>query len=194
MPLAFSSLSHGQIAFGFFNIDSDMLLLEHYFFYADEFCQNICDLAQALNPYSFSSDWEVYDIKERSQIGDLMGAIHGIHYEGFIGEVYKKFPFPNTPDGFKQKPEGFKTREVLEEIIKKFGEKTHIPFLVANDGTVAIGEYTFNRRTFLELIRYVWLGGYPRWRDGVRPDYVYEMKKAIKQHNGEFFRELFWEE
>jgi hypothetical protein len=26
MPLAFESLSHGTIAFGFFNIESDMLL------------------------------------------------------------------------------------------------------------------------------------------------------------------------
>jgi hypothetical protein len=31
MPLAFESLNHGTIAFGFFNIDSDMLLLEKYF-------------------------------------------------------------------------------------------------------------------------------------------------------------------
>jgi hypothetical protein len=31
MPLAFDTLSHGKIAFGFFNIESDMLLLEQYF-------------------------------------------------------------------------------------------------------------------------------------------------------------------
>ena len=28
MPLAFESLSHGTIAFGFFNIESDLLLLD----------------------------------------------------------------------------------------------------------------------------------------------------------------------
>ena len=28
MPLAFDSISHGSIAFGFFNIESDMLLLD----------------------------------------------------------------------------------------------------------------------------------------------------------------------
>jgi hypothetical protein len=33
MPLTFESISHGTIAFGFFNIDSDMLLLEKYFFF-----------------------------------------------------------------------------------------------------------------------------------------------------------------
>jgi hypothetical protein len=31
MPLAFQSLSHGTITFGFFNIESDMLLLDRYF-------------------------------------------------------------------------------------------------------------------------------------------------------------------
>jgi hypothetical protein len=28
MPLAFESINHGTIAFGFFNIESDMLLLD----------------------------------------------------------------------------------------------------------------------------------------------------------------------
>ncbi len=32
MPLSFRSENHGNIAFGFFNIESDMLLLENYFF------------------------------------------------------------------------------------------------------------------------------------------------------------------
>jgi hypothetical protein len=35
MPLAFESLSHGTIAFGFFNIESDMLLLDRYFLFAE---------------------------------------------------------------------------------------------------------------------------------------------------------------
>jgi hypothetical protein len=35
MPLAFESLSHGIIAFGFFNIESDMLILDRYFLFAD---------------------------------------------------------------------------------------------------------------------------------------------------------------
>ncbi len=46
MPLEFQSLSHGPIAFGFFNIESDMLLLEHYFFFASEFCKYISDLSE----------------------------------------------------------------------------------------------------------------------------------------------------
>ena len=35
MPLAFKSLSHETIAFGFFNIESDMLILDRYFLFAD---------------------------------------------------------------------------------------------------------------------------------------------------------------
>lgn len=41
MPLAFESLSHGTIAFGFFNIESDMLLCDRYFLFADEFCRYV---------------------------------------------------------------------------------------------------------------------------------------------------------
>jgi hypothetical protein len=44
---------------------------------------------------------------------------------------------------------------------------------------IKIGEYAFSRVSSLELIRYIWLGGYPRWRDGIRPDYVLAMKEKI---------------
>ncbi len=46
MPLAFDSLSHGIVAFGFFNIESDMLILEQYFFFATEFCDYITRIAE----------------------------------------------------------------------------------------------------------------------------------------------------
>ena len=45
MPLAFESLSHGTVAFGFFNIESDMLLLDRYFFFAGDFCDCVTALA-----------------------------------------------------------------------------------------------------------------------------------------------------
>ena len=32
---------------------------------------------------------------------------------------------------------------------------------------------------FHELINYVWRGGYPRWKDEIRPDYVVSMKKTL---------------
>ena len=37
MPLEFESISHGKIAFGFFNIETDMILLNHYFLFATGF-------------------------------------------------------------------------------------------------------------------------------------------------------------
>ena len=42
MPLAFESLNRGTIAFGFFNIDTDLLLLQQYFLFADDFCGASC--------------------------------------------------------------------------------------------------------------------------------------------------------
>jgi len=41
---------------------------------------------------------------------------------------------------------------------------------------------SLSRKTFQELIKYVWNGGYPRWRDGIRPD-VLEMKTKIEDHH-----------
>jgi hypothetical protein len=79
MPLDFESLSHGTVAFGFFNIESDLLLLERSFFFASEFC---------------------------------------------------------------------------------------------------------------ELVDYVWRGGYPRWEDEVRPDYVLAMAQAVQASRHPYFNRL----
>jgi hypothetical protein len=45
LPLEFHFLSHGRIAFGFFNIDTDLLLLEKYFFFAHFFCNAVGKIA-----------------------------------------------------------------------------------------------------------------------------------------------------
>ncbi len=180
MPLAFDSISHGTIPFGFFNIDSDMLLLDRYFFFAIEFCSRIREIAECRGPGPYEASWDVYDIPNAGDIGDLMGAIHGIRYTGFIGEVYLRFPFPERPEDFKQKPEGFRTRDDVEAIIKKFAWTVEIPFCIDQEASeVSIGPYRFTRASFQGFIRYVWQGGYPRWRDEIRPDYVLAMKDAI---------------
>ncbi|MEJ2023744.1 MAG: hypothetical protein P8Y00_01760, partial [Deltaproteobacteria bacterium] len=64
MPLAFESLSHGTGAFGFFNIASDMLLLEHYFFFAEDFCAWIVDMAEK-EEIRLETRWPVFDIPDR---------------------------------------------------------------------------------------------------------------------------------
>ncbi len=80
MPLSFKSESHGNIAFGFFNIESDMLLLEKYFFYADTFCEWIKQIANKETTELSKVSSKVHIISDPDDIGDLMGAIHGIRF------------------------------------------------------------------------------------------------------------------
>lgn len=182
MPLEFQSQSHGPIAFGFFNIESDMLLLEHYFFFAPEFCRQVAALAQAESERAVQgARWCVYVIEDRKMIGNLMGAIYGVAFEGFIGEVYKLYPFPRQTEEFKQKPEGFTTRPVVEKLIQNYARVAEIEFSVEREEkTVTIGDYVFTGEWFQELIKYVWRGGYPRWKDEIRPECVLEMKKSLE--------------
>ncbi len=182
MPLAFQSLNRGAVAFGFFNIDTDLLLLEHYFFFAEEFCASIVQLAERKEEISFEMSWDVHDIPRQADIGDLMGAIHDVHYSGFIGEVYRRFPFPRREEDFKQKPEGLQNRSIVKPILEKYARIATIPLRAdrAHD-TVAIGEYLFSGEVFHQLIGYVWLGGYPRWKDSIRPGYVLEMGRVLEK-------------
>jgi hypothetical protein len=190
MPLEFQSLSHGSIAFGFFNIETDMLLLEHYFLFAGDFCKYISDLTKEENELPGKA-WTVYNIQRRADIGDLMGAIHGIRYLGFIGEVYRLFPFPLRPEEFKQKPEGDQTRSAVGEIVRRYATMISLPVMVnQTKDRVSIGEYLFSKATFHELITYVWRGGYPRWKNEVRPEYVLEMKKTLEQSEHALFKGL----
>lgn len=189
MPLSFDSVSHGTIAFGFFNIDSDMLLLEHYFFFASDFCRNISDISQISNQESLKSVWQIYHIADSENIGDLMGAIHGIRYTGFIGELYKRFPFPEKPEDFRQKPEGFRNQAIVKSVIAKYAKHIEIPFAAdENSQIVTIGQYMFSIPSFYELIRYIWQGGYPRWKDETRPDYVMNMKNKTEQSQARLFQ------
>ena len=191
MPLAFQSLSHGEIAFGFFNIDSDMLLLEQYFMFGSEFCQYVGELAENFKEAEYESRWQVYAIEDRAQIGDLTGAIYGIHHSGFIGELYRKFPFPKEAGQFKQKPEGSRTQTLVRDMISVYARRIHIPVTIAERASeIDIGEYKFSRNVFLELIKYVWRGGYPRWKDEIRPRYVEEMKFKIERHHQPLFKDL----
>ncbi len=184
MPLAFESISHGKIAFGFFNIETDMILLEHYFLFAGDFCRSI---SQAAEKETDKTAWDVYRI-QRENIGNLMGAIHGIDLRGFLGGVYKLFPFPKKEAEFKQHADGYKNRKVVETLIQRYGKQTPISFRIDQNGErIGIGEYIFGRPSFHELIQYIWRGGYPRWKDEIRPDYVLAMKDKIDQSRNLLF-------
>jgi hypothetical protein len=185
MPLAFDSLSHGKIAFGFFNIETDLLLLNRYFFFASDFCRLLVEAADSL--HEGKSEWVLNGYRlEEERIGNLMGAIHGFDFRGFIGEVYRFYPFPQEPEDFKQNPEGFRTRTILEQLVVKYGSAAEFPVRFLKEiNEVVIGEYRFNREFFQELLLYVWQGGYPRWRDDRRPDYVETMKESM-ENAGDF--------
>jgi hypothetical protein len=195
MPLAFESLSHGTVAFGFFNIDSDMLLLDRHFFFSTEFCGSVGDLSE--NKKALRLDG--YTIDDPASIGNLMGAIHGVEYTGFIGALYKIHPFPEKPEDFRQKPEGTETQEAVRSLITEYARPLSITisvtagggeFAEAGGGEIDIGGYRFSRSSFRELILYVWRGGYPRWREDTPPRYVEEMKTKIEVSDHRLFRGL----
>jgi hypothetical protein len=73
-------------------------------------------------------------------------------------------------------------------LIQKYGEKKEVQFVIrSKDDKIGIGEYLFNRTSFQKLIEYIWMGGFPRWKDGIRPDYVLRMKEMIEQSERSFF-------
>ena len=182
MPLAFDTQNRGAIAFGFFNVESDMLLLERHFLFADAFCAEVGAVADAARVAAFRRTWRVHTIRDPADVGDLMGAIHGVRLTGFIGETYRAYPFPARPEDFKQKPEGHETRPTFEKMVRAYADEEEIRFEGdPTEGEVSIGEYRFSREGFGELVRYVWRGGYPRWRDEVRPGYVLDLAAAISR-------------
>jgi hypothetical protein len=185
MPLAFESLNRGTIAFGFFNIDTDLLLLQQYFLFADDFCGHLIRTAEDKREETCETAWKVYSIDSPMDVGDLMAAIHGIRYTGFIGEVYKRFPFPKREAEFKQKPEGFQNRQWMISLLERWAVSKTVPIRVDKENEiVSIGEYLFTKEVFHQLIQYVWVGGYPRWKDDIRPNYVMGMKNNLELATG----------
>lgn len=174
MPLSFESSSHGPIPFGFFNIETDLLLMDRYFFFAEDFCEWIIAWTDA---EELGLDRKrVYVIQDRKRIGDLGGAIHGYAFTGFIGDVYKLFPFPQKRSGFKQKPYGRQHRSLIEAMIRPFAGEQEIPILFSKEArAIGIGDYEFSAPVFRELIQYVQAGGMPGWLDGRPPDCVGRM-------------------
>lgn len=77
MPLSFPTRDRGPIAFGFFNIETDLLLLEQYFFFACDFCAAIPRIAKEEHSDESFVGWPGFEIQERGRIGDLMGSKGG---------------------------------------------------------------------------------------------------------------------
>ena len=181
MPLAFESLSHGTVAFGFFQIESDMLLLEDLFFFADRFCAAVVELARAPAGAAAEARIEGWRIADPASIGNLHGAIAGVDLSGFIGATYRAWPFPAKPEDFKQNPEGFRTQGRVRAMIEPFGKPEEIPLRRdPREGTFSVAEYGFDEPGFRGLIEYVDRGGYPRWKGEIRPACVKAMTEVLR--------------
>jgi hypothetical protein len=186
MPLAFSSLSHGTVAFGFFNIETDCLLLDRLFFFCTDFCRAVGELAEtaASNSGKGESSLRGYTFARSAEIGDLMGAIQGTRHVGFLGDVYRLWPFPAEPEGFRQKRYGARNREPVEALLRARAIPVPVALVAERaGGPVRIGEYTFSRRGFRDLLDYVLRGGHPTWEGyekGQRPECVAELVEAAQ--------------
>jgi len=178
MPLAFQSDSHGSVAFGFFNIESDLLILDQYFFFATDFCLAINGFICQQTEQSSKISIAAFLIENRQDIGDLHGAIAGQHFSGFIGETYKRYPFPQHQTDFKQQTRGFESRDEFAEMLSQFGKRVDL-HLEDDNNLVKLGPYQFTMEHFYALINYVIEGGYPRWQDGIAPDYVQKMQQNM---------------
>jgi hypothetical protein len=124
-----------------------------------------------------------------------MGAINGVRSTGFIGELYRRFPFPRRNEDFAQNPAGFQTRSIVAGIIAKYAQHLEIPIAIPAGGDeIEIGLYRFDRMQFQKLINYVWRGGYPHWKNEVRPGYVTEMRNTINQYRTGIFDNIVFED
>jgi hypothetical protein len=164
MPLLFRSLSHGDVAFGFYNIETDGLLLDRYFFFSTDFCQAVQTLAAASARQAAAVSLAGHEFPDPAGIGDLMGAIHGVRFTGYLGEVYRRWPFPKDPRAFRQKLNCAENRAPTLALLDELAVPVTIK--VAREPgfrRVAIGPYRFSRNVFGELLRYVVRGGHPTW-------------------------------
>jgi hypothetical protein len=83
------------------------------------------------------------------------------------------------------------SQDKVRSIISGYARQTRLAIEVhENYAGVSIGEYRFSLKTFHELIRYVWRGGYPGWQQDIRPDYVNTMKAKIKYHRRGLFEKI----
>ena len=182
MPLAFRSRSHGVVAFGYFNIRTDLLLLDHLFFFTDRFCRAALDVllpAPGALPRTVIDGWRIDD---PGRMGNLDGAITGHDLRGFLGETYRRWPFPERRVDFRQDPDGDRNRQETEALILRWGTPLDIP--VARDpaaAAVTLGATVFDEPEFLRLVAYVDRGGLPRWREDRRPQVVADMLRRLRE-------------
>jgi hypothetical protein len=177
MPLAHESQSHGTIVFGFYNIETDALMLDRWFFFATDFCRAGVELA-AKGQAALAPAWQFND---PGAIGDLMGAIHGLRHIGYLGQVYLRWPFPAEPEQFRQRLNCAATRGESEVLLARHAAPGDLAMSRLDNDNFAIGPYQFTPAQFQALAAYVRRGGWPTWENyenGGCPDYAAELALA----------------
>jgi len=194
MPLAFDTTNLGTVAFGYFNIDTDLLLLDNQLFFTNAFTTAVDAIAGSEPGEPAEQIVEGWMIDDPRDMGSVMGAIHGADLSGLIGEVYRHFAFPPRPDDFWQRAEGENNRPVVEPMLARWARAVDIPVQVAADASRAtVGRTEFDAVWFRELVAYVWRGGYPRWLNGRRPPSVEAMRAAIERSHHPLFEGQLWD-
>ncbi len=70
----------------------------------------------------------------------------------------------------------------MEGIITSYTGLTQVLVKIDQDcAEIQIGEYAFSQQGFHALLGYLWAGGYPRWKDSVRPSYILKMREAVER-------------
>jgi hypothetical protein len=183
MPLAFRSLSHGTIAFGFYNIETDGMLLDRLFFFSTDFCRAVCELDRLLKRADPRAELPGYLFEDPRRIGDLAGAIEGLRHTGYLGEIYLLWPFPSRPEEFRQRLHGASNRKKAEGVLQRWAAPSPITLSFDREtDRFAVGPYRFSSEGYRDLLRYVWRGGYPTWEgveEGHRPQCVAELVRLI---------------
>jgi hypothetical protein len=216
MPLPFTTVNRGVVPFGFFNVESDMLLLAEYFAFAEEFCGWIENLAALARPAAEAHRTPgtapsaartgtscapglvelrvpVWCIDDSERLGDFHGAMAGRAPWGFFGAVYGRFPFPSRPQDFRQDPEGWRTQDEIRLLADEWAQPA-VLIICADPATATIdlGGYRFDAAGFASLITYLWRGGAPRWKGGVRPASVERMMQAVRTADSWLFAGASW--
>ena len=187
MPLLFNSLSHGAVSFGFYNIETDGLLLGQHFFFCTDFCTAIKALFEKPLDEAVNTAFSGHVFHDPQRIGDLKEAIiDGSSHTGFFGELYSMWPFSKAPGAFRQKLHCFENREQTLALLESMAASIEIQMKrKPNFQRVAIGSYHFSRGEFVRLLQYVVRGGYPTWEDhneSQLPDQLRVLRQLLAQH------------
>lgn len=94
-----------------------------------------------------------YEIADITDVGNLMGAIQGTDLSGFVGNVYRLFPFPQSVEEFKHKPYGAGRRATVKDLIGHWARRTRVPVTTEPGSLNASPDYVLGMKKLLGKAR-----------------------------------------